>query len=160
MQSFFRFRLFFFPGEGGIRIFGPNLPKENRYPADDFFRNLDRFPRSPKILSDVIPAEARMKSGAGAGTTASIVGASRQRRDFAPDIGLFMKPSLFRLPWRTKAMRHFFKNFIKKSGLKSRKDAGFPYRIPETIWMSDVKKASEWGALLQKKVLPKKVPSF
>jgi hypothetical protein len=57
-------------------------------------------------------------------------------------------------------MKNFFKNFGKKSGLAQRKDAVSSYRIPETIWMSDVKKASEWGALLQKKGHPKKVTPF
>jgi hypothetical protein len=65
------------------------------------------------------------------------------------------------LPSRRKqAMKNFFKNFGKKSGFAQRKNAVSSYRIPETIWMTDLKKASEWGAFLQKKGLPKKVPTF
>jgi hypothetical protein len=56
-------------------------------------------------------------------------------------------------------MNKFFKNYGKKSRPAQKKDAA-SYRIPETIWMSDVKKASEWGAFLQKKGHLKKVPTF
>jgi hypothetical protein len=56
-------------------------------------------------------------------------------------------------------MKNFFKNCGKKSRPTQKKNAS-SYRIPETIWMSDVKKASEWGALLQKKGHLKKAPSF
>lgn len=56
------------------------------------------------------------------------------------------------------------KNFLRILGKKSRsvqkKKSSSAYRIPETIWMTDVKKASEWGALLPKKGNPKKAPSF
>jgi hypothetical protein len=57
-------------------------------------------------------------------------------------------------------MRNFLKILGKKSRSAQRKKAASSYRIPETIWMTDVKKASEWGALLQKKGHPKKVPSY
>jgi hypothetical protein len=56
-------------------------------------------------------------------------------------------------------MKNYFKNFGKKSHSAQKKNAASSYRIPETIWMTDLKKASEWGALLQKKGHPKKVPS-
>ena len=49
--------------------------------------------------------------------------------------------------------------FKKKSDSPQKKKASL-YRIPETVWMSDVKKASEWGALLQKKVPFKKASTF
>jgi hypothetical protein len=56
------------------------------------------------------------------------------------------------------------KNFLKSLGRKSRpaqkEKSSSPYRIPDTVWMSDVKKASEWGALLPKKGTPKKAPSY
>lgn len=65
------------------------------------------------------------------------------------------------LPFRGKeTMKNYFKNFGKKSRSAQRKNAASSYRIPETIWMTDLKKASEWGAFLQKKGLPKKVPTF
>lgn len=57
-------------------------------------------------------------------------------------------------------MKNILKNFGKKSRSAKRKEPASAYRIPETIWMSDVKKASEWGALLQKKGNPKKAPSY
>ena len=64
------------------------------------------------------------------------------------------------LPFRGKeAMKNYFKNFGKKFHSAQKKNAASSYRIPETIWMTDLKKASEWGALLQKKGHPKKVPS-
>jgi len=53
-------------------------------------------------------------------------------------------------------MKNFFKNFEKKTNSVPRKKALSSYRIPETIWMTDVKKASEIGALLPKKGYPKK----
>lgn len=56
-------------------------------------------------------------------------------------------------------MKNYFKNLGKKSRSAQRKNAASSYRIPETIWMTDLKKASEWGALLQKKGHLKKVPS-
>jgi hypothetical protein len=56
-------------------------------------------------------------------------------------------------------MKNLFKNHRKKSSPDRKKNA-FSYRIPETIWMSDVKKASEWGAFLQKKGHLKKAPTF
>jgi hypothetical protein len=65
-----------------------------------------------------------------------------------------------RLPWRNKTMKNFFKNFAKKSDFAQRKNAASLYRIPEMIWMTDLKKASEWGAFLQKKGHSKKVPTF
>jgi hypothetical protein len=49
--------------------------------------------------------------------------------------------------------------FKKKSDSPQKKKASL-YRIPETVWMSDVKKASEWGALLPKKGPFKKAPTF
>ena len=58
-------------------------------------------------------------------------------------------------------MKNYLQEFWEKTQLSSqRKNAVSSYRIPETIWMTDVKKASEWGALLQKKGHPKKVPPF
>jgi hypothetical protein len=56
-------------------------------------------------------------------------------------------------------MKNFFKNFGKKSPSAQRKKGASSYRIPETVWMTDVKKASEWGDLLQKKGHPKKLPT-
>ncbi len=56
-------------------------------------------------------------------------------------------------------MRNLFKKNAKKSRLDQKKKVS-SYRIPETIWMSDVKKASEWGAYLQKKGHLKKAPIF
>jgi len=65
------------------------------------------------------------------------------------------------LPFRGKeTMKNYFKNFGKKSRSAQRENAASWYRIPETIWMTDLKKASEWGALLQKKGHPKKAPSY
>ena len=56
-------------------------------------------------------------------------------------------------------MKNFFKNFKKESPSAQRKKGASSYRIPETVWMTDVKKASEWGDLLQKKGHPKKLPT-
>jgi len=56
-------------------------------------------------------------------------------------------------------MKNFFKNFDKQPRSVQRKKALSSYRIPETIWMTDVKKASEWGALLPKKGPQKKGPT-
>lgn len=57
-------------------------------------------------------------------------------------------------------MKNFLKSFGKKSRSAQKTKSASSYRLPDTIWMSDVKKASEWGALLQKKGNPKKAPSF
>jgi len=65
------------------------------------------------------------------------------------------------LPLRGKeAMKNFLKSFGKKSRTAQKTKSASSYRLPDTIWMSDVKKASEWGALLQKKGNPKKAPSY
>ncbi len=56
-------------------------------------------------------------------------------------------------------MKNPFRSLDKKPGSSQRKKAPL-YRIPDTVWMSDLKKASEWGALLQKKRLLKKAPTF
>jgi hypothetical protein len=57
-------------------------------------------------------------------------------------------------------MRNFLKNFGRKSRSAQKRKADSPYRLPDLVWMSDVKKASECGALLQKKGTSKKAPSF
>jgi len=57
-------------------------------------------------------------------------------------------------------MKNFLKSFGKKSRTAQKTKSASLYRLPDTIWMSDVKKASEWGALLQKKGNPKKAPSY
>jgi hypothetical protein len=62
--------------------------------------------------------------------------------------------------WGGEAMKSILKNLSKKSPSAQRKIPGNSYRIPDMVWMTDVKKASELGALLPKKGPPKKVPSF
>jgi hypothetical protein len=57
-------------------------------------------------------------------------------------------------------MKNFLKSFGKKSRSAQKTKSASSYRLPDMVWMSDVKKASEWGALLQKKGNPKKAPSF
>ncbi len=52
------------------------------------------------------------------------------------------------------------KNPFKKKSNSAQEKKTSLYRIPETVWMSDVKKASEWGALLPKKGPFKKAPTF
>jgi len=57
-------------------------------------------------------------------------------------------------------MKGIFRNFMKKSNSGERKKPPSLYRIPETTWMTDVKKASECGAVLVKKANSKKPPAF
>jgi hypothetical protein len=48
-------------------------------------------------------------------------------------------------------VKSFFRNFGKKSNSQSKEKPASWYRIPEMIWMADVKKAAERGAFLVKK---------
>jgi hypothetical protein len=57
-------------------------------------------------------------------------------------------------------MKGIFRSLLKKADSSQRKKPPSLYRIPETTWMSDVKKASECGAVLVKKPNSKKPSSF
>lgn len=61
---------------------------------------------------------------------------------------------------RKAEMKSFFKNFIKKPIFDQRKKPTSSYRIPEMTWMSDLKKAADYGAILVKKGTPKKISIF
>jgi len=57
-------------------------------------------------------------------------------------------------------VKNFFRNFLKKSIARQKERAASWYRIPETIWMADIKKASERGAFLFKKSNLRKIFPF
>jgi hypothetical protein len=65
----------------------------------------------------------------------------------------------FSFPGREKDMKNFLAKFGKKLRRAQKEKNPLSYRLPDTVWMSDVKKASEWGALLPKKRTPKKAPA-
>jgi hypothetical protein len=48
-------------------------------------------------------------------------------------------------------MRHILKKLFKRRFGNDRNKGTLGYQIPPTVWMSDLKKASDYGALLAEK---------
>jgi hypothetical protein len=48
-------------------------------------------------------------------------------------------------------MKNFLKRFLGGKSAKDGNGTTLGYQIPQTVWMSDLKKAAEYGALLAEK---------